>query len=93
MMPFILGAAVAYLLDPLADRLERLGLSRTLAVVVITLAAILILVVVILMLVPLLIQQTTALINTAPQMADQLQQFLMRRFPRSLPRAAPSTPR
>ena len=81
MMPFILGAAVAYLLDPLADRLERLGLSRTLAVVVITLAAILILVVVILMLVPLLIQQTTALINTAPQMADQLQQFLMRRFP------------
>lgn len=81
MMPFILGAAVAYLLDPLADRLERLGLSRTLAVVVITLAAILILVVVMLMLVPLLIQQTTALINTAPQMAEQLQQFLMRRFP------------
>ena len=36
MMPFILGAAVAYLLDPVADRLERLGLSRTLAVVVIT---------------------------------------------------------
>lgn len=81
MMPFILGAAVAYLLDPLADRLERLGLSRTLAVVVITLAAILILVAVVLMLVPLLIEQTTALINTAPQMADQLQQFLMRRFP------------
>lgn len=81
MMPFILGAAVAYLLDPLADRLERYGLSRTLAVVVITLAAILILVVVMLILVPLLIQQTTALINTAPQMADQLQQFLMRRFP------------
>ena len=41
-LPFILGAAAAYLLDPVADRLERLGLSRTLAVVVITIAAILI---------------------------------------------------
>ena len=81
MTPFILGAAVAYLLDPLADRLERYGLSRTLAVVVITLVAILLLVAVMLMLVPLLIQQTTALINTAPQMADQLQQFLMAHFP------------
>lgn len=33
-LPFILGAGVAYLLDPVADRLERAGLSRTLAVVV-----------------------------------------------------------
>ena len=35
-LPFILGAAAAYLLDPVADRLEGMGLSRTLAVVVIT---------------------------------------------------------
>ncbi|MCV2448649.1 MULTISPECIES: AI-2E family transporter [Paracoccus] len=81
MMPFILGAAVAYLLDPLADRLERLGLSRTLAVVVITLAAILIMVAVMLMLVPVLVKQTTQLINTAPDMVAQLQQFLTSRFP------------
>ncbi|MFT4014122.1 MAG: AI-2E family transporter [Paracoccus sp. (in: a-proteobacteria)] len=80
-MPFILGTAVAYLLDPLADRLERLGLSRTLAVVVITLAAILIIVAVVLTLVPVLVKQSTALVNTAPQMAQQLQQFLMNRFP------------
>lgn len=81
MMPFILGAAVAYLLDPLADRLERLGLSRTAAVVVITLIAILIMVAVILMLLPVLVKQTTQLVNTAPDMVAQLQQFLMNRFP------------
>ena len=81
MMPFILGAAVAYLLDPVADRLERLGLSRTLAVVVITLVGVLIMVAVVLMLVPVLVRQTTQLVNTAPQMAEQLQQFLMNRFP------------
>ena len=35
-LPFILGAGVAYLLDPVADRLERAGLSRTMSVVLIT---------------------------------------------------------
>ena len=28
LLPFLLGAAIAYFLDPIADRLERLGLSR-----------------------------------------------------------------
>ena len=40
-LPFILGAGIAYLLDPLADRLERAGLSRTMSVVVITFAVVL----------------------------------------------------
>ena len=28
LLPFVLGGAIAYFIDPLADRLERLGLSR-----------------------------------------------------------------
>ena len=28
LLPFILGLALAYLLDPIADRLERAGMSR-----------------------------------------------------------------
>ncbi|SMO49753.1 Predicted PurR-regulated permease PerM [Paracoccus laeviglucosivorans] len=80
-MPFLLGAAMAYMLDPVADRLERYGLSRTSAVVVITAIVILIVVAVVLMLLPVLVRQTTQLVNTAPQMAEQLQQFLMNRFP------------
>ena len=28
LLPFLLGAAIAYFLDPVADRLERLGLNR-----------------------------------------------------------------
>ena len=27
-LPFLVGGAIAYFLDPIADRLERLGLSR-----------------------------------------------------------------
>ena len=40
-MPFLLGGAIAYCLDPIADALERWGLSRALATTVITLVAIL----------------------------------------------------
>ena len=32
--PFLLGAAIAYFLDPVADRLQRAGLSRAWAVAV-----------------------------------------------------------
>ena len=38
LLPFVLGAAIAYFLDPIADKLESLGLSRILAVLVISLA-------------------------------------------------------
>ena len=31
LLPFVLGGAIAYFLDPVADRLERLGLSRVAA--------------------------------------------------------------
>jgi predicted PurR-regulated permease PerM len=30
-LPFIVGGAIAYFLDPVADRLERMGLGRILA--------------------------------------------------------------
>ena len=42
LMPFILGGAIAYIIDPLADRLERAGLSREGATAVITVGAVLI---------------------------------------------------
>ena len=35
-LPFVLGAAIAYFADPVADRLEKRGVSRTLATVIIT---------------------------------------------------------
>ena len=35
LLPFIAALALAYLLDPLADRLERIGMSRLAATIVI----------------------------------------------------------
>ena len=66
MLPFLVGGAVAYFLDPVADRLERLGLSRALATLVISVAAFVLVVLIVLALIPVLVQQLTSLINAAP---------------------------
>lgn len=84
-MPFILGMAIAYMLDPVADRLERMGLSRTLAVVTITLFTVLALIAALGWLVPLLVGQAAQLIETAPAMLDQLQSVVQRNFPDLMP--------
>ncbi|MFC7705321.1 AI-2E family transporter [Plastorhodobacter daqingensis] len=81
LLPFVVAAAVAYLLDPIADRLERLGLSRMWAVILITMMAALAFVALLLLLVPILIQQGTQLINTAPEIFSQFLNFLSSRFP------------
>ena len=40
LLPFVLGAAIAYLLDPIVDRLERLGTGRVLGTILILLSLI-----------------------------------------------------
>ncbi len=80
-LPFVLGGAVAYMLDPVADRLERAGLGRAMATAVITVVAVLTFVVMILLVVPTLINQAIALVDTAPELARNLQHFLTERFP------------
>jgi predicted PurR-regulated permease PerM len=81
MLPFLVGGAIAYFLDPIADRLERAGLSRVGATVTISLFVLLVAVLLILAIIPTLIQQLTGLINAAPEIAQRLQGFLVERFP------------
>ena len=81
LLPYVVGAALAYFLDPVADRLERLGLGRVAATALITLGAILVLVLLVLAVIPTLINQTYALVNEAPEMARRMQEFLIRQFP------------
>ncbi|MBM9595760.1 AI-2E family transporter [Roseitranquillus sediminis] len=80
-LPFILGAAVAYILDPVADWLQRRGLPRIWATMVITIVALLIFVVLVLLVVPTLVNQATALAEAAPEIVQNLQAFLIERFP------------
>lgn len=83
-LPFVLGAAVAYFLDPVADRIEAAGASRALATAVITLVAIMIFVLLALLVIPTLVNQTIALFDTAPKVLQELQAFLTSKFPELL---------
>ncbi|SDN45897.1 Predicted PurR-regulated permease PerM [Lutimaribacter pacificus] len=80
-LPFVLGGAVAYFLDPVADRLERMGASRALATALITLGALLVFILLALLVIPTLVEQTVNLFDTAPQLFRDLQEFLTSRFP------------
>lgn len=77
LLPFIAALALAYLLDPLADRLERVGLSRLAATIVILVVAILIFALVLILLVPLLGQQLAGLVARLPEDAAKLQTLVL----------------
>jgi predicted PurR-regulated permease PerM len=81
LLPFIVGGAIAYFLDPVADRLERLGLSRAAATTVISLVALFLVILLVLAVIPTLVNQLRALVNAAPDIAKRLQVFLLERFP------------
>jgi len=81
LLPFVLGGAIAYFLDPAADRLERAGCSRPLATAIISILGVLIFVVLALLVIPTLISQAVELINIAPKLFHDLQTFLTERFP------------
>ncbi|MEO0937938.1 MAG: AI-2E family transporter [Pseudomonadota bacterium] len=81
LLPFVLGGAIAYFLDPVADRLERMGASRVLATAIITVVALMIFVLAALLVIPTLIQQSVQLFETIPQLSRDLLTFLTERFP------------
>ncbi|MDP3339721.1 AI-2E family transporter [Frigidibacter sp.] len=80
-LPFLVGGAVAYFMDPVADRLERTGMSRTAATAVISIVAVVGFILAALLVIPTLVRQLAQLINTAPTILGQLQTFLEARFP------------
>jgi len=71
--PFLVGILLAYLGDPLVDRLEARGLSRTWGVVVVFALFGLVLLLVLLFLLPMLGRQLVHLYELAPLMVDWLQ--------------------
>jgi predicted PurR-regulated permease PerM len=72
LVPFVAGMAIAYLLDPVCDRIERLGCSRTIATTIVTILFVTIFVSVLLLLVPLIQSQIVDLITRAPQLVEAL---------------------
>jgi predicted PurR-regulated permease PerM len=72
LLPFVAGMAIAYLLDPVCDRLEGWGLSRTLATTVLTVAFLILAVAAFLLLVPVLAGQVVSLLERVPEYVETL---------------------
>lgn len=76
LLPFIAGMALAYFLDPVADRLERIGLSRLMATVVILVSFVIVFVLSLMIIIPILASQLNDFIQRVPEYVSQLQSFI-----------------
>jgi predicted PurR-regulated permease PerM len=74
LLPFIAGLVLAYFLDPVADALERLGLPRMAAALLIVVSSILILVLAMVILAPMLADQVGRFATDLPQLIKTLVQ-------------------
>lgn len=87
LLPFAAAAVLAYLLDPLVDRLEQVGVGRTMGTTVTLFAFGVVLLLVVLLFVPVLQDQLSQLVESLPDYATRLRdwtwpfiQRLMRRL-------------
>jgi predicted PurR-regulated permease PerM len=76
LLPFVAGLVLAYMLDPLADRLQRLGLNRLVATLLILAVFVLVFVVSLLIVVPVLLGDLVAFLAKIPEYASKLQALL-----------------
>lgn len=76
LLPFVAGMALAYLLDPLADRLQRLGFGRLGATIVILGLVVLLLALALILIIPLVIQQFGAFVEKLPDYVARLQALI-----------------
>ena len=76
LLPFMAGLAIAYLLNPLTDRLVKLGVNRMIAALLIITVAVLTFIVIILLVAPLVAGQLSSFIDTIPGYVTKLQAMI-----------------
>ncbi len=78
--PFVAGALLAYIGDPLADRLQRIKLPRTVAVVAVFVLTFVFLGLLILLVLPLIRSQIVALLEALPGILSEFEQVWLPRI-------------
>lgn len=76
LLPFVAGMALAYFLDPVADWLERRGLSRMMATVVILITFVLLFALSLIIIIPVVVAQASDFITRIPGYISSLQQLV-----------------
>ena len=84
LLPFVAGTALAYLLDPLADRLQKVGFNRLWAVIFISFIFVLIFAPLAVFIFANLVDQLTKLISAAPAISEKLTKALNGTLPSKL---------
>jgi predicted PurR-regulated permease PerM len=75
LLPFVAGFALAYLQVPIADRLERWGMNRTVASLLIVTVVMVALIAILLLIVPLLVQQLSQFMTSLPDHLSRVRQI------------------
>ena len=73
LLPFLVGLAVAYFLDPVCDRLEQMGCSRTIATSLVTASFFLLVILLFAILVPVLYKQLVQFAAQLPDLAARIE--------------------
>src|SRR3954447_4425113 len=84
LLPFVAGMVLAYFLDPVADRLQRAGLSRVMATVLILAGFVILLALGLVILIPILAHQMSDFVGRLPEYLARLQGLLTSYNPRWL---------
>jgi predicted PurR-regulated permease PerM len=86
LLPFVAAMAVAYLLDPAADRLERWNFSRNAATWLLTVAFFSTIILVLLLLAPLLYSQIIGFVDRLPEYIESARDWLRPLIERAIER-------
>ncbi len=76
LLPFVAAMALAYLLDPLVQRIQRLGVNRALAAVAIVAIFIIAIVVLAIILIPILGNQLSGFLDRLPGYMERIRQLV-----------------
>jgi len=76
LLPFVAGMALAYFLDPVADWLERRGLSRMMATVVILVCFVLLFALSLMIIIPVIVSQLNDFATALPGYIGKLQKLI-----------------
>jgi predicted PurR-regulated permease PerM len=76
LLPFVAGMAIAYVLDPFVDRVERWRVPRWLATTIVLVLFVLLLISALILVVPIIQDQVAALINALPSYEEMRQKVM-----------------
>ena len=78
--PFILGGILAYLLDPMADKMESFGVPRLLTALTVSLFALFVLIATAILLIPIIFDQINQIIGFIPYITNEIYLVMQKGF-------------